>query len=81
MPWTFRIYYGERSPKQVTVTVDKPSYFGAIKAADAEGHRPPRCKVARAEYESFAPKAGGYNSPEWKKAEAEKENSNKEPKE
>lgn len=65
MPWTFRVIYGERPVlKEVEVELDRASYVLAVKQADKEGHRPPRCRTARSEYVKFVPKDEFKPNPE-----------------
>lgn len=54
MPWFYRVIYGE--PKLSEVEVEARGYLDAIRVADAKGHRPSRCRKARAEYVKFVPK-------------------------
>jgi len=66
MPWNMKVHYGKPVVKSVDVEMEGwMSYPGAIEAADEAGERPPKCKLARAEYVSFSPAPGAYGSPEW----------------
>lgn len=56
MPWTYTVIYGDPPKSEVKVEIPKGGYFAAIAEADRLGHRPPRCRTARAEYVSFKPK-------------------------